>query len=204
MAAQTKPCTNEQDIYKDVDFCRGSRTYPGLRPYGYFIRKRNIVKWPTRKGSQATTLAEIATLDGDFVLVADKKWNKIDLVPDENEISSESVGSYGSKCFNNTVTLIVPGTEEEATGLAAQMNNDDVVFLVPQRNGKFRLIGNDMFLVDVKPNLGTGKKTEDANQTTLTITVTDEIPAPFYPGKIETNDGDISGKDGNVVVAPLP
>ena len=46
-----------------------------------------------------------------------------------------------------------------------------------------------------------GKAATDTNSTTIQAVCDDEYPAPFYPGKIETADGDFSGATGLAVVA---
>lgn len=199
--ANTSVCADEKDLYTDVRFCRGKKSLPGTRAYAYVIKKSNVVTFPTSQVSSATSLSEVATLKGDFVLDADKKWARIDLIPNQQQITCEQTGQWGSRVFTNTATLLIPGTEEEATGLATELNNDNCIFLVPQRNGKFRLIGNEQFDCDVKPGLDSGKSSDDTNATTLTVTVEDEIAAPFYTGKIETNDGDISGADGSEITS---
>lgn len=197
----TTVCADELDLYNDVRFCRGKKSLPGTRAYAYFIKKSNVVTWPTSQADSAADLSAVATLKGDFVLAADKKWARIDLIPNQQQITCEQAGQWGSRVFNNTATLLIPGTEEEATGLATLLNNDNCLFLVPQRNGKFRLFGNEKFDCDVKPGLDSGKSSDDTNATTLTVSVEDEIAAPFYTGKIETNEGDISGADGSAIAA---
>lgn len=197
--ATTSVCADEKDLYADVKFCRGKKSLPGTRAYMYFIKKSNIVKWPEKQISDASSLSEVAKLSGAFTLAADKKWSKVELVPDQQQIVCEQSGSWGAYMFKNTGTFVVPGSEEEATGLATMLNNDNCVFLVPQRNGKYRLLGNEEFDAVVKPGIDTGKGSDDSNATTLTVEVEDEIAAPFYPGKIETNDGDISGADGKAI-----
>lgn len=192
-------CADEKDLYQDIVYCRGKKSLPGLRSYMYIIKKSNITTWPEKQIDSATDLATVATLKGDFVLDADKKWAKVELVPDQQQVVSEQVGQWGSYMYKNTYTGVVPGTEEEATGLATMLNNDNCVALVPQRNGKFRLLGNEEFDCLFKPGLDSGKGSDDTNATTITIEVEDEIPAPFYTGKIETNEGDISGADGKLI-----
>lgn len=194
-------CADELDLYQDIEFCRGKKSMPGTRAYVYFIKKSNIVAWPTVQTSTATSLAEAATLKGNFTLASDKTWNKIELIPNQQQLQCEQAGQWGSYIFKNTGTFVVPGTEEEVTGLASQLNNDNCVFLVPQRNGKFRLLGNEAYDCIVKPSLDTGKSSDDTNATTLTVEVEDELAAPFYPGDIITSDGTISGADGKAVTA---
>lgn len=194
----TTVCADERDLYSDVKYCRGKKSLPGTRSYMFMTKKSNVVTWPV-KNSSPVSLSEVATLKNDFVLAADKKWAKVELVPNQNQVVAEQVGQWGSYMFKNTYTAVLPGTEEEATGLAAEVNNDNCIFLVPQRNGKLRLLGNEEFDCTVKPGLDSGKSSDDSNATTLTIEVEDEIAAPFYPGKIETSEGDISGADGSLL-----
>lgn len=200
----TTVCADDRDLYEDLPSCRGQKSLPGTRNHMYMARKANITAWPEWPNDETAKLEEIAKVKGDFTLAADKKWVKIELVPNQNKIASERVGTYGAYLFKNTYTAIVPGSEEKQTGLAAELLNDDCVFLVPQRNGKYRLIGNRMFNVDITPAMDTGASTEDTNAFTFTIACEDTIPAPFYPGKIATNDGDISGATGEAVSPSSP
>lgn len=194
-------CTDTTDLYEDVEFCQGKKALPGMRNHAYFIRKKNITAWPTLPAtdSEGASLASIATYEGDFTLAADKKWNKIDLVPNENQPQAERAGAWGAYIFSNTAELTIPGTGAEVSGLIAMLNNDDCVFLLPQRDGQYRVFGNEAFNVDVAATQDWGRTSGDNNATVLTLTIEDELPAPFYPGKIETNDGDISGADGKVI-----
>lgn len=194
-------CADDRDLYEDIPSCRGQKSLPGTRNHMFMTRKANVTKWPEWPDSEAALLEDVAKLKGDFELDADKKWVKIELVPNQNNIASERVGTYGSYLFKNTYTAVVPGSEEKQTALATELLNDDCIFLVPQRNGKYRLIGNNMFNTDITPALATGSTTEDTNAITFTIACEDTIAAPFYPGKIATNDGDISGATGEIITS---
>lgn len=192
-------CDAFADIYKSLEYCTGKMSMPGTRPRAYFIPKKHITAWPTLPMANATEMGKVAVYDGNFKLEADKNFHYVDLVDGENEPKSEQVGSFGSMHFSNTLTLVVPGTEEEATGLATMLNNEDVVFIYIQRNGKARILGNEMFRTSVKPSQSVGKATSDSNNTTLEITVEDVAPAPFYPGDIVIDSKVvISGATGKV------
>lgn len=194
-------CTDIESIYKDLPKCPGKKSLPGLMGQLFGISKRDIVKWPTLAGNAALTPQEVVTYKGDFVLAADKKWHRVGLINDQNSIKVESQGSEGSKTFKNTGEALIPGTEEEVTGTIALYNNDQMVYLFVQRNGKARVIGNPYFDTELTLSQDTGKTATDTNSTTVQAVCTDEYPAPFYPGKIETADGDISGATGLPVVA---
>lgn len=198
-------CTSADSIYGDICFSPGKKSLPGVRGYVYGIAKRDIMTWPTIGTEAPKTLADVAKYAGDFVLATDKKWHKIGLIPNESELQAESQGSFGSKTFKVTGTAVIPGTEEEVSGYIAQANNDEMVYLFIQRNGKARMVGSEAFTPELSLSQGTGKATTDANSTTISAVADDEYPAPFYPGKIETEDGDISGATGlPIVVADNP
>lgn len=194
------------DLYNSLNWCKGTTVLPGIRTRVYFAKKSNIVKWPKLPDAvvEGKTMGALATYAGDFVLAADKTWNHLDVLTAESPVSSESQGDMPARSFLNKVTLKHAGVEEEATGFARQANADDLVYLVQQRNGKFRVVGNEMFETDTKPGQELGATNTDKAGTTLAVEVTDVCPAPFYPGKIETEDGDLSGLDGSAWVDPKP
>lgn len=203
--AETVKCDAFADIYKSLEYCTGNISIPGTRPRAVFIPKKHVTGWPTLPMANATEMGKVAVLDGNFTLEADKYFHFLDLVDGENEPKSEQVGSFGSMHFSNTLTLVIPGTEEEATGLATMLNNEDVLFIYFQRNGKARVLGNEMFRTSVKPSQNVGKATSDSNNTTLEVTVEDVAPAPFYPGDIVIDGGVvISGATGKVKTQEKP
>lgn len=196
-------CDAFADIYGNLEYCTGKMSMPGVRPRAYFIPKKHIVSWPTLPLASATEMGKVAVYDGNFTLESDKNFKYIDLVDGETEPKCEQVGSFGSMHFQNTVTLVIPGTEEAATGLITMLNNEDVVVLIIQRNGKARVLGNDMFRTTVKPSQALGKGTSDANTTTIEVSVEDVAPAPFYPGDIVLDSSvTISGATGKPKVVP--
>lgn len=191
-------CAKKARIYKDIEKCRGRKNLPGTRAYFYGISLYDVITMP-KYNDTPEDLKAAATLVGDFVLAADVKWHKVGMVVDEGTIQTENQGTEGNKSFKNTFTGVIPGTEEEATGYINEMNNDQMIFLVPQRNGKFRLVGNKEFPAVLSLKQELGKTATDANTTTVEAVATDYWSAPFYTGKIETEDGVISGETGELV-----
>jgi len=188
-------------IYNSADWCSGQTTLPGVRRRVYFIPKGDIVTWPKLPViAGAKTMEEIASYVGNFVLAADKKWLHIDVLDTKSNIESDSQGDKPSRTFLNKLTLKHAGKDEAATGFCRQANSDELIYLVQQRNGKFRVVGSDAFDTDTKPTQKSGEGTTGESGTDLAVEATDVCPAPFYPGKIETEDGDISGVDGSAWV----
>ena len=193
-------CT-DKSLYESLQFCQGQKVIPGIRNHVLAIAKRDIVKWPELPdvSTESVDLAKLGTYTGDFTLVAEKKWLKIDLAMNKGNIECETQGDRPSRTFLNKLTAAYPGTSAQATGFCRLAIDDDMVFLVPQRDGQYRVLGNEMFETDVKPALSTGEGIDTAGGTNIEINVTDICPAPFYTGKIETAEGDISGATGKPV-----
>lgn len=197
----TTACTGMNNLYDNVEFCPGQVSLPGVRDHFYFIRKKDIVKWPTLPLNSADSLDKVAVYVGNFTLAGDAKFIRVDLVPSESEPKSEQAGSYGSYHFTNSITLVLPGTAEKVTGLITELNNDNVVILVPQRDGKCRVFGSPCFDVTIKPSQEWGKGSNDSNTTTIEVSCNDRAATPFYPGTIVTNGATISGETDEEIPA---
>ena len=65
-------------LQKSLDWCDGVPQYPGIRRRIYCCNKNLIAKWPTlpRDAHGRPTSAKYV---GDFELVADAKWQYIDI-----------------------------------------------------------------------------------------------------------------------------
>ena len=135
-------CTGAASIYGDICFTPGAKSLPGVRGWVFGIAKRDILGWPTIGSETPKTMDAVAKYTGDFKLASDKKWHKIGLIPNESQLQVESQGTYGSKTFKVTGTAVIPGTEEAATGYISLANNDEMVYLFIQRNGKARMVGS--------------------------------------------------------------
>ena len=186
-------CADDAALYEDIDFCMGDKSLPGTRNHGYYVPRRDIKKFPRPAGSSAQNMEDVAVIKSNIELYADKLWKRFALVPNESEPKCEGQGSYGSKTFLNSITLVLPGTGKKVTGFISEVNNDDVVFLIPMADGKCRLFGNPLYQAEIKPSQAFGKAATDANTTTVEVSVTDDFAAPFYEGEFETSDGTFLG-----------
>lgn len=185
-------CADDAALYDDIEFCMGNKSLPGTRNHAYYIPRRDIVTFP-RPTAEPEDLEDVATIATSFALAADKKWFRMDLVPNESEPTAEGQGAYGSKTILNKITLVLPGTGKKATGLISQLNNDDVIFIVPMSDGKCRLFGSPNYQTEIQVSQAFGKAATDANTTSIEVSVTDEYAAPFYEGNIVTAYGTING-----------
>jgi hypothetical protein len=178
---------------QSLEWCEGKTNVPGIHTDVYYIPNRDIAKWPALPEDYTMNMGEMATYEGSFDLVPGKKWLKINVMDDKSPVTAESQGSKPSKSTLVKATFVHPGTEEDATAFCRLANNDDYVYIVRTKNRKYRVIGNDMYRTDTNPsqNLGSAP-TDDSKGTTLEVSVTDVMPAPFYTGVIEAVDGNIN------------
>lgn len=189
-----KTCAEAANLYEDVLRCPGVKRLPGTRAYGWLIRRAFITAMAEPQKESATALKDYLVIKDSHTLAADKKWIKVEFLPDKSSIAPEAQGEEGSKTMNNKATLVLPGTEEEQQALASILLNDDCIFLVPQRNGKVRQFGDDAFHVSVTPSATTGASVTDEANTTLEISVACDTMPPFYYGDIVTEEGTFSGE----------
>ena len=180
--------TNCTSILKSLAWCQGTPELPGIKRRIYYIGKDQIVKWPTLSHDNRGRLTA-AAYAGNFVLAADANWKYIDILPDKSQLTSEAQGEYPSQTQLNKLTAVHPGVGVEASALAAFVNNNDCVFLVETVRGKYRVVGSESWQVKSTVAQDLGQGPTGTTSTTLSVEATDECPAPFYYGKIETEDG---------------
>lgn len=180
--------TNCTSILKSLAWCQGTPELPGIKRRIYYIGKDQIVKWPTLAHDNRGRLTA-AAYAGNFVLAADANWKYIDILPDKSQLTSEAQGEYPSQTQLNKLTAVHPGVGVEASALAAYVNNNDCVFLVETVRGKYRVVGSEAWQVKSTVAQDLGQGPTGTTSTTLSVEATDECPAPFYYGKIETEDG---------------
>lgn len=191
------------DIYESLEHCLGDTVLPGLRQRAWGIPKRQILGWPTLPDpkDEGAKMADIATYKGDFTLAADAQFFAIDILDTASNIKAESQGSMLSKTFVNTLTLKFAGNNAAAAGFCRLANADDLVYIVQQRDGSFRVLGNEKFRTDTKPSQDSGMEVTDASGTQFEITVTDVCPAPFYVGTFRTPEGIMDCATGTIEAA---
>lgn len=172
-------------------WCEGKPVYPGIRRRLYYTAKSNITKWPTLPVDEFGRPTS-SVLQGSFEMAADKVFHYIDVLAEKSGITSEPQGEAPSQTQLNKLVAVHPGVDEQATMASAYFNNSDIVVLIQDMNGKYRMLGNEKWQgkATVNQDLGQGS-TGNAN-TTINVEHTDLIAAPFYKGIIPTEDGNIN------------
>ncbi len=180
-------CTS---IQKSLGWCQGTPELPGVKRRIYYLSKQFILGYPSFERDELTR-AVSAVLKGSFTLAADAKWKYIDILPDKSQLTSEAQGELPSQTQLNKLVAVHPGVGAEASAAAAYINNTDSVFIVEDMKGNYRVLGNDKWMTKATVAQDLGQGATGTTSTTINVEASDEVPAPFYVGVIETEDGDI-------------
>lgn len=193
-------CSNEKTLMQDVRFCQGKKSLPGTKKRVYLADMREILTFPTKPDRSAAgfSLEKVPVLTGAFTMAEGKFFAQVDIINNNGKINVEGQGTFGSKTFKCTYTGNAPGTEEELSGLIAELLNAEIIAVVPTRTGKFRVIGSEEFPAEINPSQDTGQTPTDTNQTVLEISADDELPAPFFTGTLPVSSGILNCATGEV------
>lgn len=186
-------CTS---IQKSLGWCQGTPELPGVKRRIYFIAKSFIVGFPQLPRDELGRSTS-AVLVGDFVLMADATWKYIDILPDKSQLTSEAQGELPSQTQLNKLVAVHPGVGQDASAAAAYINNTDNVFVVEDMKGNYRVLGNDKWTTKATVAQDLGQGATGTTSTTINVEATDEVPAPFYVGKLDTEDGEIDCATGD-------
>ncbi len=187
-------CTS---IQKSLGWCQGTPELPGVKRRIYFLAKSFILGYPQLPRDELGR-ATSAVLTGSYTLAADAQWKYIDILPDKSQLTSEAQGELPSQTQLNKLVAVHPGVGSEASAAAAYINNTDNVFIVEDMKGNYRVLGNDKWTTKATVAQDLGQGASGTTSTTINVEATDEVPAPFYVGTLETEDGDIDCSNGAV------
>ena len=173
-----------KSVYESIEACPGKPKLPGIRRRIYYSPKSKIVTFPKlpKVGATGKTMADLAVYEGDFGLEAEAYFQFMDLKDEASNVTFEPIGENGSKLFDNKVNAILAGQDDELKGFARQALNDDMVYVYQQRDGKFCVIGNEMYTSHTEASGDTGAEATAAVTTTYAINCPDECPVPTYTG----------------------
>ena len=177
-------------LQQSLEWCMGTPELPGIRKRIYYIAKNQVVKWPPLDRDD-NHRAKTAALTGNFTLTADAKWKFIDILADKSQLTSEAQGEIPSQTQLNKLTAVHPGVGPEASAAACYLNNSDNVFVVEDTKGYFRVVGSEKWITKTTVAQDNGQGPTGSTSTTISVEATDEVPAPFYMGTLDTEDGTI-------------
>lgn len=178
-----------------MPWCEGKPVKPGIRRRVRIVAKNDVSVFPQLPRDELGRPTS-ATYKDNFVLAEGKKWLYIDHLPDKAEPKSDPQGEFPSQTFNNQLTIVCPDVGPEATAAITPFLNTEVIVLVEDMYGRFRVFGNEDWGARIAPSQALGQGATGTSATTLAITASDECSMPFYEGEIPTDDGTINEATG--------
>lgn len=171
---------------KNILYPQGRLNPGGIAGFIYFAFEEDIDKYPAALTPDTETAATFDALGSvpaadPFVMKAGKYFHKLYCTLETGEVKFSMVGVRDSKSFENTVEISFPGNEAEMLGFIAASANRRLAVVVPEQNGKMRVIGHPKFPAQLDTAEGTsGKAVADGRSTVLTIKASAGTPAPIY------------------------
>ena len=175
--------------YADMKWAGGKLNLPGLKKDLYAISTDFIVKWPKITESDDPVID--STYQGSFELTEGAVWTKISVIQRKNSLSSEPQGEKESTTVLNKLAVKHAGTDEQAVSFQKKANRDNLVYIVQDMAGKFRVVGSDMYETTTKVSLNLGSDATSEKATSIEVEAVDSC-LPFYVGSIITADGDVN------------
>lgn len=116
---------------------------PGKRNMGGLLTKAYFVPQDDLNVTTPLTLTAAGKLDfvGPIVLKALKKFIEIYSTPEKNSLLDNSVGEIDGMSKENIYEFFFPGSRQEVDEFEAYALNTPAVIIVPDTNGKFRVLG---------------------------------------------------------------
>ena len=157
----------------------------GVQVTGYYAAIADIENFPQLPTAPATVEEEV-TLESavGFTMKSGKFFFSVYSTEETSKVDDENQGETDGQSFVQKATIFHPGTSAEVLAFAKQVNNDDMVFIFLEADGKRRVIGSKAFPARSKPSFTTGQATADRKGMTMEIQSYGYTPAPLYTGKI--------------------
>ena len=129
----------------------------------------------------AVTFDELVEISTAIVMKAGKRMFDLYCTSEEGEIKSKLVGPRDGKGRENSFEFSYPGNDPLFLGWDAATDNNPIITLVLEKNGKWRLLGdlNDPAYKDDSDGTS-GKKVSDGRATKVMLKAVGAIPPPIY------------------------
>lgn len=171
---------------KNILWAQGRLNPGGVGEKFYYAFEEDILSYPkalTVDTEAAQNFADLVTVPaGDpFIMKPGKYFFEHYTTLEEGELKSTMAGVRDSMSFENEFDFSFPGNEAEQLGFLASSANRSVVGIVPEQNGKLRIIGGPFFPGTITAGTYTsGKKVADGRANKMTIKASCGTPPAIY------------------------
>ena len=155
----------------------------GFSCTAYFAPFEDIATWPTLP-SNPTTDTQLVTLQGHFVMDAEKHFIKVYVTPETASFAASNQGETDGQSFRNEGEFFYPGTALATRAMARKLNNSRGVLIMVDPDGERVCVGTELFPCFFKPTLNYGKAAADRKGLTVSFYQNHFVPGLIYNGSI--------------------
>ncbi len=164
--------------FDSVNWAMGSDNMGGVSTTIYLIPAECVKAMPgPAGGTDDTNLAE-----GQFELEDGAKWVEVYATYESPGIKSAAQGSHDGHSYKVTGEFFHPGETADMARLARAINNTPCLYVVPDNEGKRRLIGTPTHPCVTSVSHDTGKKAADRKGWTIKFE-TSAVASHVYLGE---------------------
>lgn len=148
----------------------------------YYALKEDVATFPTLADPEtATTLASLVEYDDAITMKTGKQFQPLYCTLETGELKVQMVGPRDGHGFESSGMGSFPGNTSDYLGLVAYGANTEMIFLVKEKNGKVRVVGDldNPAEIDTVDNTS-GVKISDARASKFTFKASSSTPAPVY------------------------
>lgn len=172
---------NHADLTKETTDNMG-----GIGEKFYWALAADVLTWPTIADlSTASDYTEAGKLTGNFAMKTGKKFFEGYSTLDTGGLDSKMQGGLDCHSYKNEFSISQPGMKNKLIGFMRATQNEDLVFIVPDAEGLYRVVGSQQFPAKPEKGEGTsGKTAADNKKADLGFFAYSNGPAPVYAGTI--------------------
>lgn len=185
-------------IFESLPWADGKINPSGIKTEVFFIPKSDIATFPQMTAAPTTAIANVS-LDGDFVLKATKKWNRLYTTQGKGKVEFEPIGEKDCKMFTVKGNFNFPDLDNAAKNLAKSAVNANLIFVVclPHETEKrYLVIGDSYYDVTTTVKGSSGDAPGSAKGVTIEVEAPATTPLPNYTGEILLSDGTLDCATG--------
>lgn len=166
------PCFDNL-VLENLDACINNEVQAGVSEVGvHYAVHAQILNFPMPKnvGDVGYTYETAVAVTTPITFLAGKGFGQITVQSDSGEVMVELVGNKGNKKTKSAFAFYVPGNSKKLLGFLRALKNVPMLYLVTERDGQKRLIGdkfNPAYMSEAKGTTGKGGEDDKGIQFTI-------------------------------------
>jgi hypothetical protein len=185
-------------IFESLEWADGKINPSGIKTEVLFAAKSDIATFPGMTAAPATAAANVS-MDGDFVMKAGKKWNRLYTTQGKGKVEFEPIGEKDCKMFMVKGMFKFPDLDYAAKNIAKSAVNANLVYVVclPHETEKrYVVIGDSYYDVTTNVKGSSGDAPGSDKGITIEVEAPATTPLPNYTGEILLSDGSLDCATG--------